>query len=1098
MNVSKYCAAGLVLAGLAWSTSALARDLHIDVQKKVLDNGVTVLAWERPSAGRIGARTFYKVDIAAERQGTIGLVHMLEHHLFKGTDIAGTLDWEAERGLAERVEIIERMVTDEENHNRDCLLQREVFVELEAQCSMPRLDALRAELVETTEQQNRLADITWYNLAVQSAGATGSTASTGRDWMKFDLDLPANKLELFLWTERARVENPVFRHFEPEKEVVVDQIRRYDNNPDGKFSRVLRSMTYDAHPYGYAHWFSDLTRATREDHWEIFYKYFIPQNLVVVVVGDIEAESVFAMTEAYFGDWQKGRPSPRLRTVEPEPIGQKRLLVEAAGGPAVAINVPMPAVGHDDAHVFDVLAELMGGPRGRLARLLVDEQQLATDAAASGWTSKYPSHFSIRVNARGNEQLDAIEAGINTVLAGIAAGTVSNAEISAAARRLELNLARNLDEIGRGAVTIGAMETIYDWQHLNALPGLWAAVTPADLRRVVQRYFDSQVQAVGHLRRTPATATAQVDSGHGRTLASLDTVRPGTWPAGGPVDEFFLAPEPKQGRIVSTHKAAPAPIAAPDTTAAAPAQHHHQGIVGLTDERDPSTQGNTTATVNTGSRATPADSGYGDPLAIAEQPWYAPPFMVERRPAGFAATAPTRDYRDLRYTPATFAFPDPSDSRIQLDNGLVAFVAPDAVLPMTQVTVLVDAPVTADPAGKAGVAALTADLLRKGTTQLDAAGLEAALNAMSATLTIENDRRGTRIHAIAPAAQVEKLLGLLGTMVALPDFAGGLTAERERHALRAERADDNALYVVQALFDAALYGEAHAMGTRPTPASIRAITLDDVRRFHAGHYSADRIAFVISGDVQRSAVENALRSNAGLTALPPSGVPALALSPPASPEGIRVVTRHLDTRQGLITLGHVGIEGSPDDHAALEVMHHILAGGGFTSRMMTLMRSETGVTSALYGEVEPGRGTANAYQWRFGGNVETLATGIEQALQEIGKMHREGVTQAEFEAARTTFIDGLIPASYDTSHKTAERLATKALFGLYAYQSPQYLNYYAGDTEQIEALQRLTVEDVNRAARKYLDPDNLVIAIAGQLDVIKGSAPPAVKQLLDW
>ena len=89
-----------------------------------------------------------------------------------------------------------------------------------------------------------------------------------------------------------------------------------------------------------------------------------------------------------------------------------------------------------------------------------------------------------------------------------------------------------------------------------------------------------------------------------------------------------------------------------------------------------------------------------------------------------------------------------------------------------------------------------------------------------------------------------------------------------------------------------------------------------------------------------------------------------------------------------------------------------------------------------------------------------------------------------------------MPASYETAHEIATRLVTKALFGLYQYQSPQYLNYYAGDAAQLAALARLTREDVNRAARKYLDPANIVVAVAGPLDVILQHATPAERGLL--
>ena len=177
-------------------------------------------------------------------------------------------------------------------------------------------------------------------------------------------------------------------------------------------------------------------------------------------------------------------------------------------------------------------------------------------------------------------------------------------------------------------------------------------------------------------------------------------------------------------------------------------------------------------------------------------------------------------------------------------------------------------------------------------------------------------------------------------------------------------------------------------------------------------------------------------------------------------------------------------------------MNYILSGGGFVSRMMKLLRTETGITSALSGSVEPGRGVVNPYLWRFSGRPETIARGVRLSLEQIANMRERGVTDEEFRAARTAYVDGLVPASYETSHEIATRLATRALFGLYDYQAPQYLNYYAGDEAQLAALRTLTREDVNRAARKYLDPANIVIAVAGPVEVILQHATPAERELL--
>jgi predicted Zn-dependent peptidase len=256
------------------------------------------------------------------------------------------------------------------------------------------------------------------------------------------------------------------------------------------------------------------------------------------------------------------------------------------------------------------------------------------------------------------------------------------------------------------------------------------------------------------------------------------------------------------------------------------------------------------------------------------------------------------------------------------------------------------------------------------------------------------------------------------------------------------------------------------------------------------------MAVGISGSLDRAAMARAV--DEAFKGVRAGSRDAAAQAGAAAPkvDGRVVVSKDLGIRQGHVLIGHAGIEGTPSDHAALEVMNYLLSGGGFVSRMMKLLRTDTGITSALYGSVEPGRGVVNPYLWRFSGRPETIARGVRLALEQIQKMRDGGVTEKEFQAARTAYLDGLVPASYETAHEIATRLATKSLFGLYDYQSPQYLNYYAGDAEQLAALRKLTREDVNRAARKYLHPDNLVIAVAGPMDVIRQHATDEERALL--
>lgn len=1107
--------------------AAPASPLHLEVQERVLDNGVTVLVWERPSAGRIGARVFYRVDIAAERPGTVGLTHMLEHYMFMGSFRVGTSDWDAERPAAEAVERIEREITDERNRNAACFLQRDVFAEVEVHCTTPRLDSLQAALDAAFAEQMRFASGTDFDWIYQPAGGTGLTASTGRDWMKFDIDLPASALELFMWMERSRVENPVFRFFEPEREVVVDQIRRADNRPDGPFERVLRSMTYDAHPYGWAHWFSDLTRATREDHWEIFYRHFIPQNTVLVVVGEVEAEEVFRQAERYWGSWLPGRPGPRLRTVEPPPVGEKRLEVVAPAGPAVVIHAPIPAVGHPDAPALQVLAELLGAERGLLEGEVVDARGVATSARASATPAKYPSHMQIRVNARTNNDLAEVEAGIDAVLERVAGGEVDPERVAAAVDAMVLAMARGLERVGPSAVTLGAMEAIYGWRHLNALPDLWREVTPDDLARVAHTYvLPREMRTTGILRRDEGGEgrAAMAPEGRGTSAEGREpsASTEGAANAGASATDHVWAWEPPRGRLrIPLRSGASEKPALAGSPAAASAASSAV--------RNPASNPAPSAAPSAVLEATPPAAG-GAPGAsgvddtprsgaLAEQPWFAPPWMAGYRPSRFTEAPPVEDWNALMPAREAPVLPTAGEARRTLASGHEAFVAPDPLLPVVQMTVLSAPGTLDDPMGAEGLADLTLRVLtRGGTTELDPDAFEARLRELGATLSAQVHGHHARIHLLAPPEGAVEAARILGSLVGAPRLDPGvLERERDRMAVGAERALDDAQALLRHTFHAALFPAEHPLARRTTEAGVRGIERARVVERHRAAFAPGQAVMALSGRFDEAALLAALEEGiAGASSreggaatdreVPPGTAPRAEPAPAdrvrgepggegASGAGIvvQVVTRAFASRQGHVMLGHQGLTDVPADpreHAALEVMNYILSGGAFVSRMMELLRTDTGITSALYGSVEPGGGIPFPYTWRFSGNPETLAEGIRLATHEIVRMREEGVTEEEFEGAVTSYLSGLIPASYETPHRRVERFAQKALLGRYLYQSPGYLNYYAGDEVQVEALLALTLDEVNEAARRFLHPHRLVIAVVGPLDEIRAGAAP--------
>jgi predicted Zn-dependent peptidase len=208
------------------------------------------------------------------------------------------------------------------------------------------------------------------------------------------------------------------------------------------------------------------------------------------------------------------------------------------------------------------------------------------------------------------------------------------------------------------------------------------------------------------------------------------------------------------------------------------------------------------------------------------------------------------------------------------------------------------------------------------------------------------------------------------------------------------------------------------------------------------------------------------------------------LPTPRDTEG-RLVTADRATAQALLKLGYATFEGFPDDHAAFELMNYILCGAGQGSWLYQLLRTELGVTAAVRCSANPRLNGPATYEVRFSGKPITMAKALAAACVEMRTMKEEGLTAAELERAKSAYLEGHVPSMYRTPQRVALRLGERALLGRYDFVRSSYLGYYAGDQEQMDAVRRVTLDEVNAAARKYIRPDAAIITVVGPLDAVR-------------
>jgi predicted Zn-dependent peptidase len=258
-------------------STATAQNYDLPILEHVYENGLRLLVIERPGEQRVVNKIFTDMGALNETPGQFGAAHFLEHLMFKGTTTLGSLDWEREKGLHEQIHAAEDALIEELNRSRNDLRQRGVFHDYQHSETTPRIDELRALIDSLNGQVQELSEEGPVSVWYMAYGGTGLTATTEQEYMKFDIDLPVDRVDLFLRLEADRMQNSIFRNFDAERMVLVEQRLGDLNRADTEFREAMNSLVGRASmvyvPEGYT---NDFQQYTRRYERELYETYFVP------------------------------------------------------------------------------------------------------------------------------------------------------------------------------------------------------------------------------------------------------------------------------------------------------------------------------------------------------------------------------------------------------------------------------------------------------------------------------------------------------------------------------------------------------------------------------------------------------------------------------------------------------------------------------------------------------------------------------------------------------------------------------------------------------------------------------------------------------
>lgn len=489
----------LLLAASTFAQDLASFEKRVSVYK--LANGMTFVVLRRPEAPVFSFFTYVDVGSVQEPAGETGLAHMFEHMAFKGTPTIGTTNWPAEKASLAKVEQAYAAYNAER-------LKR---VGQDKQ----KLAQLKQAWQQATEAADQYVVKNAFPEIIERNGGADLNAFTNDDQTGYFYSMPVNRLKLWAFLESERYLHPVFREFYQERNVVMEERRmRTESSPIGRLVEQFLAQAFIAHPYHHptVGWASDLETFSATDAQRFYDRYYIPANMVVAVVGDVDPAAIKKLADEYFARLP-GKPKPQpVHTEEPPQNSERRVVLQEISQPVYLEGYHRPSYLSDDDPVYDVMADILSrGRTSRLYRSLVRDKRLAL--MVEGFTGfpgvKYPQLFSFYAVPNQGHTTDELRTAIHEELEKLKTQPVTDEELQMTKTRAKADLIRSLNSNSGMAQALASYQTLYgDWRELFRSVDRIDKVTKDDVLRVAKQTFTPTNRTVGIIETMPPPGEA--------------------------------------------------------------------------------------------------------------------------------------------------------------------------------------------------------------------------------------------------------------------------------------------------------------------------------------------------------------------------------------------------------------------------------------------------------------------------------------------------------------------------------------------------------------------------------------------------------------
>ena len=330
-----------------------------------LDNGLTVYLTENDQKPRFYAEIVVRAGSKHDPAEATGIAHYLEHMLFKGSGKIGTLDYEMERVHLDSIETL----YERHFRARDKAQRREIYALIDEQSQLAARHAVPGEI-------DRLFN---------SMGSRRVNAHTWAEETVYMVDLPSNRFVHWARTEAERFSTPVFRLFQTELETVYEEKNRALDNKGRLIRQAVNGLLYKLHPYGQRttlgsveHLKNPSLRRMR-DYYET---YYVPNNMAVIVSGDIEIPEAIKLIAAEFSIWAPRKLPNVVRWKEPKLTKREPVTVSYPGEEYVLLAFRTEASTHKSTEALQLLDMILDNATAGLININLNQKQAVRRAGS--------------------------------------------------------------------------------------------------------------------------------------------------------------------------------------------------------------------------------------------------------------------------------------------------------------------------------------------------------------------------------------------------------------------------------------------------------------------------------------------------------------------------------------------------------------------------------------------------------------------------------------------------------------------------------------------------------------------------------------------